>query len=181
LAANAPIETQHQQTNIPRTQQKGSSKAAVVGAFVGGTAGGMASVAAVSATGSIAGLGAAGMRSGLAAVGSLIGGGMLGGLVLTSALPLAGAAGIGFAAYKIFHHPVDSPSLTAQIVNNFVDKHTTTVVTNIDRYSLIYVMFTVALLFCFLAMALFFSKYSKDMNRKLNDLTTLVVDRELDT
>jgi sulfite exporter TauE/SafE len=47
--------------------------------------------------------------------------------------------------------------------------------------SLIYVVFAVALLFSLLAMVVFFSKYSKDMNRKLNDLTALVVDRELDT
>jgi hypothetical protein len=189
LAANAPIETQHEQVNTPNSQQKGSSKAGMVGVVVGGAAGGMASVAAVSATGSVAGLGAAGMTSGLASMGSLIGGGMLGGLAVSVALPIIGAAGVGWAAYKIFHHPVDSPSSPAPIINNFVDKSTTTVITlpdppievhQVDMSSLIYVVFAVALLFSLLAMVVFFSKYSKDMNRKLNDLTALVVDRELD-
>jgi hypothetical protein len=189
LAANAPIETQHEQVNTLNSQQKGSSKAGMVGVVVGGAAGGMASVAAVSATGSVAGLGAAGMTSGLASMGSLIGGGMLGGLAVSVALPIIGAAGVGWAAYKIFHHPVDSPSSPAQIINNFGDTSTTTVITlppipineTHDTSSLIYIVFAVALLFCLLAMVIFFSKYRKDMNRKLNDLTALVVDRELDT
>lgn len=105
-------------------------------------------------------------------------------------MPIIGAAGIGWAAYKIFHHPVDLPSSPAPIINNFVDK-TTTIITLppipvteppvVDMSSLLYIVFAVALLFCLLAMVVFFSKYSKDMNRKLNDLTALVVDRELDT
>ena len=171
FAANAPVETQHEQANTPTTQQKGSSKAGIVGVVVGGAAGGVASVAAVSATGSVAGLSAAGMTSGLAAVGSVVGGGMLGGLAVSVALPVVGALGVGWAAYKIFHHPVNSAQ------SSIVDKSIN--VTNIFDMSSITVV--VILLFALLAIVIFFRKYSKEMNRKLNDLTVLVVDRELDS
>ena len=173
FAANASVETQHEQANTPTTQQKGSSKAGIVGVVVGGAAGGVASVAAVSATGSVAGLSAAGMTSGLAAVGSVVGGGMLGGLAVSVALPVVGALGIGWAAYKIFHHPVNSPQSI-----NFVDQSTTNVTTIVNTSS---ILFAAVLLFCLLAIVIFFRKYSKEMNQKLNDLTVLVVDRELDT
>jgi hypothetical protein len=169
LAANA---------NTQNHQQQGSSKAAIVGGVIGGTAGGMASIAAISATGSVAGLSAAGMTSGLAAVGSLIGGGMLGGLAVTAALPLVGVAGVGWAAYKIFQHPVDSPSSPTQIINNVINLSP---IPAEKSSSMLYIVLAVALLFCFLSMVVFFRNYSKGMNQKLNDLTTLVVDRELDT
>lgn len=190
FAANAPVETQHEQANTPTTQEKGSSKAGIVGVVVGGAAGGVASVAAVAATGSVAGLSAAGMTSGLATLGSVVGGGMLGGLAVSVALPIVGAAGIGWAAYQLFHHPVNSVQLPPQVINNIVDKSINNVTTvtelqqtvdPVDTSLLLYTMVVAALLLCLLAMAIFFRNYSKEMNQKLNDLTQLVVDRELDS
>lgn len=73
------------------------------GSIIGGLLGGGGSVAAVSSAGSVAGLSAAGISSGLATLGSVVGGGMAAGLVVSTALPILGAAGIGFAAYEGFN------------------------------------------------------------------------------
>ncbi|GBC60132.1 hypothetical protein DENIS_1077 [Desulfonema ishimotonii] len=65
---------------------------------IGAATGSAGSVGLISSAGSVAGLSAAGITSGLAALG---GGSMLGGLVATSALPLAGVA-CACALYRWF-------------------------------------------------------------------------------
>lgn len=69
--------------------------------YTGAVAGTAGSIAAVSAVGSVAGLSGAGITSGLAAIGSVAGGGMAAGVVITTALPVAAAAGLGYGVYKL--------------------------------------------------------------------------------
>jgi hypothetical protein len=192
LAANAPtamMPIKHEQANTTNTLQKNSSKAGIVGAVAGGAAGAVASVAAVSATGSVAGFSAAGVTSGLAAMGSLVGGGMVGGLAVSVALPIIGAAGIGWAAYNIFHHPVDSltvlPPAPTQTINKVIN-----IINNVvpppqppevvDTSSYPYILLIVVLLLFLFGIFIVFRRYSKEMNQKLNDLTTLVLKQELE-
>jgi hypothetical protein len=193
LAANAPtamMPIKHEQANTQKTLQKNSSKAGMVGVVAGGAAGAVASVAAVSATGSVAGFSAAGVTSGLAAMGSLVGGGMVGGLAVSVALPIIGAAGIGWAAYKIFHHPVDSlpvlPPAPIQTINKVINIINNVVPPSqpvpevVDTSSYPYILLIVVLLLFLFGIFIVFRKYSKEMNRKLNDLTTLVLKQELE-
>ncbi len=72
--------------------------AAGIGAVGGAVGGAMATITAVSGTGSVIGLSAAGVTSGLAAIGSIVGGGMVAGLAVSAAVPVATAVGVGFVA-----------------------------------------------------------------------------------
>ena len=68
----------------------------------GALAGTVSTTGMIAASGSVAGLSATGITSGLAAVGGVVGGGMAAGVVITTAVPAAAAAAVGYGAYKVW-------------------------------------------------------------------------------
>jgi hypothetical protein len=82
--------------------EAGRAEAFAGGVIVGALGGSAATVGAVSGAGSVAGLSAAGISSGLAALGGTIGGGMAAGLVVSAAMPVTAAVGVGYTAYKVW-------------------------------------------------------------------------------
>ena len=82
--------------------ESGRAEAFAGGVIVGALGGSAATVGAVSGAGSVAGLSAAGISSGLAALGGTIGGGMAAGLVVSAAMPVTAAVGVGYTAYKVW-------------------------------------------------------------------------------
>jgi hypothetical protein len=80
----------------------GETVALATGAAVGAVTSSAAALAMVSTAGSVTGLSAAGITSGLATIGATVGGGMAAGFVLTSALPLVGAAAGAYGIYSLW-------------------------------------------------------------------------------
>ena len=83
------------------TDERASRKVGRSSAAAGAVGGSAAGIVAVGATGAVAGLSGAGITSGLAAVGGLLGGGMAAGTAIVLVAPAIGAAGVGYAAYRL--------------------------------------------------------------------------------
>lgn len=83
------------------SDERASRKMGRSSAVAGAAGGSVAGIAAVGATGVVTGLSGAGITSGLAAVGGLLGGGMAAGTAIVLVAPAIGAAGVGYAAYRL--------------------------------------------------------------------------------